>query len=74
MADIHAFYGVLQNGSAKVVKMLLEKGANPDECTPDGQTLLALAAKVSASQGRFIFAVNGWLATLLLVSCSMQVL
>ena len=40
--------GVMQEGHAEVVTLLLDNGAHPDECTPDGCTLLALAAKVSA--------------------------
>lgn len=38
----------MQNGHLQVVKVLLKKGANPDQSTLFGKTPLALAARVSA--------------------------
>lgn len=49
----------MQGGYVGIVSMLIAAGANADKCTPDGCTLLAWAVKVSASQGRLMFAVNG---------------
>ena len=46
--SITPILGVMQEGHAEVVNMLLENAANADECTPDGCTLLAWATEVSA--------------------------
>ena len=61
----------MQNGSAKIVILLLEKGANPNKLTPDGKTPLALAARVRVSQSILIFAVHGS-AHFLLISRRME--
>lgn len=46
--------GVIQEGHAEVVKLLLRASADADEAKPHGYIPLALAAKVSSSGGKFM--------------------
>lgn len=43
--------GIMQGGHADIVKILLGKGADANNTMPNGETPLALAARVSASEG-----------------------
>lgn len=57
--------GVMQGGHADVVKILLGKGANANNTMPDGETPMALAARVSAMQSTVKIAVINSPTTLL---------